>query len=237
MSKISFPKIFATHVLGRIRREIIIYSFVFLFLWFFIFFILPYIFPYLLLPYFKFLKGEPLVFTSIEEALFVLLRTSFYMALIITFPFLLVRLWKAISSEFYEPERKILKRVFFLSIFFGIIGIIVGYFLFVPILLKIFLYFGKGFEANLKINFFLFFVLRVILFSVIIFQIPLFLAFLIREEIITDEFYKKRRLYFLGFFYGIAVLLVPTDVFSQVLLTLFFFLFFKLAFFLAKILE
>ncbi|WP_038055879.1 twin-arginine translocase subunit TatC [Thermodesulfobacterium hydrogeniphilum] len=237
MSKLNIPKIFAVDVLGRIRKEIIIYSFLFLFLWFFIFFTLPYVFPYLMLPYFKFLKGEPLVFTSLEEALFVLLRASFYMALIITFPFLLIRLWKAVSSEFYEPEKKLLKKIFTLSIFLGILGIIVGYFLFVPILLKIFLYFGKNFEANLKINYFLFFILRVILFSVIIFQMPLFLALLIKEEFITEEVYKKRRFYFLGFFYAMSVLLVPTDFFSQILLTLFFFLFFKLAFFLAKILK
>jgi Tat protein translocase TatC len=237
MSRINFPKIFAVDVLGRIRKEIIIYSFLFFSLWLIIFFSLPYIFPYLMFPYFKLLKGEPLVFTSLEEALFVLLRASFYLALIITFPFLLVRLWKAISSEFYEPEKKFFKKVFVLSISLGIVGIVVGYFFFVPFLLKIFLYFGKDFEANLKINYFLFFILRVILFSVFIFQIPLFFALLIREGLITEEFYKKRRVYFLVFFYSMAVLLVPTDFFSQVLLTLFFFLFFKLAFLLAKILK
>jgi len=57
---------------------------------------------------------------------------------------------------------------------------------------------------------------------------------LIKEELITEEFYKKRRLYFLGFFYVLSLLLSPTDFFTQILLTLFLFLFFRLAFFIAK---
>ena len=237
MKKIVFPKIFAVDVLSKIRKEIIIYISIFFILWIFLFFVFPYLFPYLIFPYFKILKGEPLIFTSLEEALFVLLRASFYLTLIISFPFLLVRLWKVISEEFFEPERIFFRKLFFLSFFLGILGILVGYFLFIPIFLKIFLFFGRNFEADLKINYFLFFILRVLLFSVFIFQIPLFFALLIKEDFITEEFYKKRRFYFLGFFYILSILLSPTDFFIQLLLTLFFFLFFKSAFVLAKFLK
>ena len=236
MARVSLPKIFAVDTLSKIRREIIIYVFIFAFLWAAIFFLLPYIFPYLMFPYFKILKGEPLVFTSLEEALFVLLRASFYLALIITFPIFMVRIWRAISSELYEPERAFFRKLFLVSLILGVIGILVGYFFLVPLLLKLFLYFGRNFEANLKINSFLFFLLRVLLFSVFVFQIPLFFALLIKEEIITEEYYKKKKWYFLGFFYGMAVLIAPVDVFSQLLLTLFFFLFFKLSFILARFL-
>lgn len=237
MKRIIFPKIFAVDVLGRIRKEIIIYASTFFILWIFLFFLFPYIFPYLMFPYFKILKGQPLVFTSLEEALFVILRASFYLALTISFPFLLLRLWKAVSQEFYEPEKEFFRKLFFVSFFLGILGLLVGYLLFIPAILKVFLFFGRNFEANLKINYFLFFVLRVLLFSVFIFQIPLFFALLIREEFITEEFYKKRRLYFLGFFYVLSLFLAPTDFFIQILLTFFFFLSFRLAFVIARLLK
>jgi len=237
MKRILFPKIFAVDVLERIRREIIIFVLIFFLLWIILFFLFPYIFPYLMYPYYGILKGQPLVFTSIEEALFVILRASFYLTLTITFPFLLLRLFRAVSQEFFEPEKEFLKKLFFVSFFLGILGLLVGYFLFIPTFLKIFLFFGRNFEANLKINYFLFFVLRVLLFSVFVFQIPLFFALLIREELITQEFYKKRRLYFLGFFYILSLFLSPTDFFTQILLTLFFFLFFRLAFVIAKFLR
>ncbi len=234
MKRIIFPKIFAVDVLERIRREIIIYVFAFFILWLFFLFLFPYLFPYLMFPYFKILEGQPLVFTSLEEALFVILKASFYLALTITLPFLLIRLWKAVSQEFYEPEKAFFRKLFFISFCLGILGLLVGYFLIIPASLKVFLFFGRNFEANLKINYFLFFILRILLFSVFIFQIPLFFALLIKEELITEEFYKKRRLYFLGFFYVLSLLLSPTDFFTQILLTLFLFLFFRLAFFIAK---
>jgi len=234
MKRIIFPKIFAVDVLERIRRELIFYISLFFILWLLLLFLFPRLFPYLMFPYFKILKGQPLVFTSLEEALFVILRASFYLALIISLPFLLIRLWKAISQEFYEPEKVFFKKLFFVSFCLGILGLLVGYFLFIPAILKVFLFFGREFSANLKINYFLFFVLRVLLFSVFIFQIPLFFALLIKEELITEEFYKKRRLYFLGFFYVLSLLLSPTDIFTQILLTLFLFLFFRLAFLMAK---
>ncbi|QER41562.1 hypothetical protein F1847_01945 [Thermodesulfobacterium sp. TA1] len=235
MSKINLPKIFAVDVLAKIRREIIFYGLTFLLLWFGFFLALPYLFPYLLFPYFKVIEGQPLVFTSLEEALFVLLRASFYLALIVILPFFLLKLWKVISSEFYEPEKVFFKKVFFLSLGLALLGLAVGYLVFIPFIIKIFLFFGSNFEANLKINYFLFFVLRVLLFSVVFFQLPLLFALLIKEGIITKEFYQRRRLYFLGFCYGLSLLIAPTDFFSQVLLTLIFFLFFKLSFLLAKI--
>lgn len=200
-------------------------------------FLFPKLFPYLLYPYFHLLKEKSLVFISLEEALFVVLRASFYIALALTFPFLALRVFKVISQELYEYERRLLKRLFVLSFLLTLLGIMVGYFLLTPFFLKIFLYFGKNFENNLRLSSFLFFLLKVLLFSVIIFQIPLIFALFVREEILTEDLYRRRRLYFWGGFYFLSLLFSPGDFFGQVLLTLFFYLFFKLSFILAPFLK
>lgn len=236
MSKLNLPNFLEIGILTRIRRELIIYTGILFFTWLTTFLLFPKIFPYLLYPYFNFLSGKSLVFISLEEALMVVIRASFYIALALTLPLLVFRLWKSLSSEFYDYEKNLLKKIFFISFFLGIFGIIGGYFILTPFLLKIFLYFGENFENNLRIHAFLFFLLKVCLFSVIVFQLPLVFALFIKEGIITEELYKKRRLYFLGAMYLLALLLVPTDFFSQVLLTLFFYLFLKISFPLAKFL-
>jgi len=236
MKKEALSRVLHLDTLSKVRKELIIFVAVFFLSWILCFLLFPKVFPYLVFPYFHILGGEALVFTSLEEALMVVLRATFYLALIITLPFFIIQLWKAISSELYEEEKRFFKKLVGIAIGLGITGLTVGYLLVVPFVLKIFLYFGKGFEANLKIGLFLIFLLKTLLFSVIVFEIPLFFALLIKEEIITKEFYKKRRLYFLGVFYTLSLLIVPTDFLSQILLTLFFFLFFKLAFFIAKIL-
>ncbi len=235
MKKTVLNKVFQVKTLGRIRKELIIFISIFFVTWALCFFLFPKVFPYLVFPYFHLLGGEALVFTSLEEALMVVLRATFYLALIITLPLLMAQLWRAISPEFYEEEKKFFKKLVGTAIILGIIGLITGYFFVIPFILKIFLYFGEGFEANLKIGLFLIFLLKTLLFTVFIFEIPLFFALLIKEEIITKEFYRKKRLYFLGIFYTLSLLIVPTDFLSQILLTVFFFLFFKLAFLIAKI--
>lgn len=237
MKKINLPNLLELGVLSRIRREIIIYVGLLFVSWIVIFLLFPWIFPYLLYPYFGLLSEKSLVFISLEEALMVILRASFYIALAITLPFLVFRLWKTLSSELYDYEKIFFKKIFFISFFLGISGIVIGYFLLTPFLLKTFLYFGENFENNLRIHAFLFFLLKVCLFSVVLFQLPLVLAFFIREGIITEDLYRKKRLYFLGAMYLLAVIFAPTDFFSQILLTLFFSLFLKISFPLARFLR
>jgi Sec-independent protein secretion pathway component TatC len=71
---------------------------------------------------------------------------------------------------------------------------------------------------------------------VIIFQIPIIFALLVKEGWITEDLYRKRKLYLLSVFFGLSLIIAPSDFFSQLLLTLFFFLFFKLSFLIAKVL-
>lgn len=237
MKKINLPNFLELGILSKIRRELIICA-GFLFLsWIAIFLLFPKIFPYLLYPYFGLLSGKSLVFISLEEALMVVLRASFYIALSLTLPLFVFRLWKSLSSELYDYERVFFKKIFLVSFFLGMVGIFTGYFLLTPFLLKIFLYFGENFENNLRIHAFLFFLLKVCLFTVILFQLPLIFAFLIREGIITKDLYRKKRLYFLGAMYLLSLVLAPTDFFSQILLTLFFYLFLKISFPIARFLR
>lgn len=236
MAKLNLPNPLDLWFLSRLRRELILYLIILSLFWIASFLAFPKLFPYLLYPYFGLISGKSLVFISIEEALLVVLRASFYIALALTIPILMLRLWKSFSSELEDYEKRLFRKVLSLIFLLGIMGLVTGYFLFTPFFLKIFLYFGNNFESNLRVYAFLFFLLKVILFSVIIFQLPLIFALLIKEGILTRELYGRRRLYFWGGFYLLSLLFAPTDFFGQILLTLFFFLFFKLSFLIARIL-
>jgi len=227
---------FATDFLTKLRRLLILYSALFLILWFVIFLLFPKIFPLLLHSYYHLVGGKSLVFISIEEALFVAIRASFYLALTLLLPIFLIKLWGLISPELYEYERRFLQKLILLSFLLSILGFLFGYYFLFPTLVKIFLYFGENFENSLRIGAFLFSMLRVLLFSVLVFQIPIVFALLIKEGWITEDLYHKRKLYLLSIFFGLSFIIAPSDFFSQLLLTLFFFLFFKLSFLIAKFL-
>jgi sec-independent protein translocase protein TatC len=226
----------ATDFLTRLRRLLIFYSALFLVLWLAIFLLFPKIFPFFMHSYYHLVAGKPLVFISIEEALFVAIKASFYLALILLLPIFLIKLWGLISPELYEYERRFLRRLIALSFLLSVLGFLFGYYFLFPALVKVFLYFGENFENNLRIGAFLFFMLKTILFSVLIFQIPIIFALLVKEGWITEDLYRKRKLYLLSIFFGLSFIIAPSDFFSQLLLTLFFFLFFKLSFLIAKVL-
>ncbi len=237
MTKLNLPNLWDLSFLGRLRRELLFYFGALLLFWIGTFFLFPKIFPYLLFPYFHLLSNQSLIFISLEEAFLVVLRASFYIALALTLPFLVYRLYKAISSDLYPYEQRLLKSLFFLSLILSLMGIFLGYFVFTPYFLKIFLYFGQNFANNLRIESFLFFLLKIVLFSAVLFQIPLFFALFIKEDIISWELYKRKKLYFWLGFYSLSLLFSSGDIIGQFFLTLFFFLFFKLSFVIAKFLK
>ncbi len=228
--------LWGTDFLSRLRKLLIVYGIFFFFLWFLIFLFFPKIFPILFYSYYSLVGRKPLVFISLEEALLVAIRASFYLTLMLILPFFLLKLWGLISEELYEYERRFLKRLFLLSLFLSLIGFIFGYFFLFPTIAKIFLFFGKNFTNTLTINGVLFFFLKVLLFSILAFQIPLILALLVKERLITEEILRQRRIYLLGIFFSLSFLISPGDFFSQILLTLIFYLFLRLSLLLSKLL-
>lgn len=234
MEKIELPKFLEPELLKKIRIYLLYYLFFFLILWLIIFIFSPKLLFFLIFPYLNFFKPNSLVFTGIEEVFFILLKLSFYSTLIVTLPLFLIPLRNLFLKNF-KKKLNFFKKLAILSVFNLVIGLLIGYFLIFPNLLKFFLFFGKNFEPLLKIDFFVLTLLKLLLFFVLIFQFPLFLIFLIKLDFLKKETYKSKKIYFWLFFYGIALIISPTDFLVQVLLTLFFYLFFKLSFWLSKL--
>ncbi|MCS7279468.1 MAG: twin-arginine translocase subunit TatC [Thermodesulfobacteriaceae bacterium] len=233
MEKTELPKFLEPEFLKRFRSYLIKYLLVFSIFWVIFLVWSPQIFPFLISPYLKLFKSNSLIFTGIEEVFLVLLKLSFYFTLMLTLPFLVIPIARFLLQHLGEGV-KFFKKFSFLFILSLMIGFLVGYFLIIPIFLKVLLFFGQRFEPFLKIDLFVLFLLKVLLFSVLIFQFPLALLGLIKINLLKEEFYQRKKIYFWGFFYGLALLFSPTDFFLQILLTLTFYLFFKLSFWLAK---
>lgn len=233
MEKTELPKFLEPEFLKRVRAYLIKYLLVFSVFWVIFLIWSPKILSFLISPYLKFFKSSSLIFTGIEEVFWILLKLSFYLTLILTLPFLVIPMARFLLQCLGE-DIKFFKKFSFLFILSLITGFLVGYFLIIPFFLKVLLFFGQKFEPFLKVDLFVLFLLKVLLFSVLIFQFPLGIVGLIKINLLKEELYHRKKIYFWGFFYGLALLFAPTDFFLQILLTLTFYLFFKLSFWLAK---
>ena len=92
-------------------RKRLINTFIFLSIIFVIcYFFAEHIYGFLVNPYASVVNDDGqsrrLIFTALQETFLTYLKVSFFVAFFITFPFLLIQIWKFIAPGLYENEKK-----------------------------------------------------------------------------------------------------------------------------------
>jgi sec-independent protein translocase protein TatC len=238
---------FISH-LAELRKRLI-HSFIFLI----IFFVGCYIFAdhlygFLVEPYAKVVKDDGtdrrLIFTALQETFLTYLKVSFFAAFFVTFPFILMQIWKFIAPGLYKHEKvAILPYLILTPILFFLGGILV-YYLIMPLAIKFFLSFeSSGISTNLpiqleaKVNEYLSLVMKLIFAFGISFQLPVVLSLLARIGIVDSQFLKSRRKYVVVIIFAVAALLTPPDPITQIGLAIPLLILYELSIFSVKFIE
>ncbi len=209
-------------------RSRLIYSFIFLIIFFIGCYIFAeYIYGFLVEPYAQAVKDDGsnrrLIFTALQETFLTYLKVSFFTAFFITFPFILIQIWKFIAPGLYKHEKvAILPYLVLTPVLFFLGGLLV-YYLIMPLAIKFFLSFeSTGLSTNLpiqleaKVNEYLSLVMKLIFAFGISFQLPVILSLLARIGLIDSNFLKKRRKYVIVIIFAFAALLTPPDPITQI---------------------
>ena len=77
-----------------------------------------------------------LINIKLASQFFIHMSTSFWLALVLTFPFVLYELWTFISPALYHNEKQGVKMAFFIGCFMFFLGVLVGYFVVFPVTLR-----------------------------------------------------------------------------------------------------
>ena len=132
---------FISH-LSELRKRLI-HSFIFLIIFFiFCYFFAEHLYGFLVEPFATAVKDDQvdrrLIFTALQETFLTYLKVSFFTAFFITFPFILVQIWKFIAPGLYKHEKiAILPYLILTPILFFLGGMLV-YYLIMPLAIKIF---------------------------------------------------------------------------------------------------
>ncbi len=162
-----------------------------------------------------------IVFTALTEGFMTYLKVAFWAALVLSIPFIFYQIWRFISPGLFKNERRNARIFIFWAAALFLAGGIFGYWVVMPAVLSITLGFAsEGLTAMPRLQNYLLFVLKTIFTFGIIFEIPFFMAFVTKTGILPAEYFKKNRKYSYIALYITAVALVPTDIFSQLLLLL-----------------
>ena len=216
-------------------------------------FIISYIFAeqiynFLVEPYANAVKDDQisrrLIFTALHETFITYIKVSFFSAIFLGSPILLIQVYKFIAPGLYNNEKKaILPYLISTPILFLLGGLLV-YYLVMPLAIKFFLSFETiGSSTNLpiqleaKVNEYLSLIMRLIFAFGISFQLPILLNLLARIGVVNSQYLKTRRRYVIVIIFAIAAILTPPDPITQVGLAIPLLLLYELSIFTVKFTE
>ncbi|SFR77997.1 twin-arginine translocase subunit TatC [Sphingomonas jatrophae] len=166
-----------------------------------------------------------LIYTDIFEAFFNEIKVSFFAAIMLAFPVMATQLWRFVAPGLYASEKRAFLPFLLLTPVLFLSGAALAYYVAMPIAL----HFLLGYEGNVggvhqealpAIGNYLSFVTKFLFGFGVAFLLPVLLMLLERAGLVTRDQLKKGRRYAIVAAFGIAAVLTPPDVFSQLLLAI-----------------
>ncbi len=206
------------------------------------------IYEFLVFPFADAVKNSKvprrLIFTALQETFFTYMKLALYSAFFISFPLILIQIWKFIAPGLYKNEKKALLPFLIATPVLFIMGAALVYFLIMPFAIKFFLSFENlGNSSNLpiqleaKVNEYLSLVMTLIFAFGLAFQLPVLLSLLAKVGFITSEYLKTRRKYVIIIIFIVAAILTPPDPISQIGLAIPLMILYEISIFLVKMIE
>jgi sec-independent protein translocase protein TatC len=219
----------------------------------FIAFVICYIFAdkiyaFLLDPYVQAVKNDPIerrmIFTALHETFLTYLKLAFFSSFCISFPIIIIQIWKFIAPGLYKDEKLALMPFLIATPILFILGGMLVYYLIMPLAIKFFLSFettatisGLPIQLEAKVNEYLSLVTKLIFAFGLSFQLPVLLTLLGKVGFLNSVSLKKRRKYVIVMIFAAAAILTPPDPITQIGLALPLLLLYELSIITVKFVE
>ena len=230
-------------------RQRLINSFIFLFSFFVVcYFFSEEIYSFLVQPYADAVKNDNvnrrLIFTALQETFLTYLRVSFFAALFVSSPIILIQIWKFIAPGLYKNEKEAILPYLIATPILFLFGGMLVYYLIMPLAIKFFLSFEASsinsalpIQLEAKVNEYLSLVMKLIFAFGLSFQLPVILSLLARVGFVDSVFLKERRKYVVVIIFVAAAILTPPDPITQIGLAIPLLILYELSIFSVKIIE
>ena len=184
------------------------------------------IFNILLVPYERAAGDKQeltLIFTAPQEFFITQLKLALFGALFLAFPIIASQLYMFVAPGLYKNERRAFLPFLVATPVLFLTGAALVYFVIMPLALRFFLGMeqpGGGGEAAIqllpRVSEYLGLIMALIFAFGICFQLPVLLTLLGRAGLVSSAGLKKQRKYAIVAAFGVAAILTPPDIISQV---------------------
>lgn len=153
-----------------------------------------------------------LVNIELASQFFIHISTTFYMAIVITAPYIFYQLWLFISPALYPKEKKAVKKGFVFASILFYLGVIVGYFVVFPLTIRFLGTYQVSADVpnTISLRSYISMFTSLILIMGIVFELPSLAAILSRLGILTKRVMKKYRRHAFVALLIVAAIITPS---------------------------
>ncbi len=194
------------------------------------------IYAYVATPLQKFLPdGASMIATEVASPFLTPFKLTFFVAFIISVPFILYQIWGFLAPGLYRHEKKLVAPLIISSVLLFYGGIAFAYFIVFPLVFGFFASMApEGVTVMTDIGSYLDFVLKLFVAFGVAFEIPIATVLMIRSGIMSADSLANKRPYVIVSCFVMGMFLTPPDVVSQLLLAIPMWLLFEAGLFLGK---
>lgn len=150
---------------------------------------------------------------KLASQFFTHMSASFWLALLLTFPYLLFEIWKFISPALYEHEKKNMRWVFLFGTVMFFIGCLVGYSLVFPMTLRFLATYqlSESITNQISLDSYMNNFLMLVFIMGVVFELPLVSWLLSKLGLLHRGFFKKFRRYAIVVLLAAAAIITPSS--------------------------
>ena len=158
------------------------------------------------------------------EKFFTHLKISFWLGIVISFPYIFWEIWKFIKPGLYKNEQKAARGMVFICSSLFMIGVLFGYFIISPFAIKFLAGYSLGSVEAVKVvssSSLSSYVNYMTMFTIpagIIFELPVVVYFLSRIGILSPAFMRKYRRHAIVIILLFAAIITPPEIVTQILI-------------------
>lgn len=159
--------------------------------------------------------------TEMGEQFFTALKVSFWIGLVVAFPYVFYQLWSFIKPGLYEKEQKAARGVVFVCSFLFMTGVLFGFIILAPFAINFLAGYTVGLDVvnnSCSLRSYVGYLTMFTIPTGVLFQLPLLVYFLAKVGLITPEFMKNYRKHAFVIILVMAAVITPPDIITQFLI-------------------
>lgn len=189
-------------------------------------------------------SGRRMIYTGLHEAFLTYLKLSFFAALFITLPLILIQIWKFIAPGLYRSEKRSVSILFTLTPVLFVAGAALAFYVVFPLAWGFFISFESDAVAGAlpvqleaRVSEYLGLVIQLILAFGLSFELPVVLLLMAHAGMISSHTLISGRRYAIVIIFAVAAIITPPDLISQIALGTPILLLYEMSIWMIKLLE